>query len=128
MFMNKKSVIDFLAFFVPAILSYALFSYGDMAERIGYAIAIGAAFFLPIAAITRGADESFRKTASTSDKVNLLLTIICFPVIYMFISDFYARTQDSGRCMRAWVTLIVTMVLLLIITKISEYIIKLFER
>ena len=107
---------------ITAILSYTSFSHGDIAERIRYAIAIGIAFFFPIGAITRGADETFRKTASTSEKVNLLLTIICFPVIFMYISDYYAHNHDVGRCMRDWVTLIVTMVLLAIITKISEYI------
>lgn len=126
--MKKQTIIEIFAFLIPAVFSYMSYSYGDTAERIGYAIAIGFVFFLPISGIARGADETYRQTASVSDKVSLVLSIIAFPLIYLFISDFYSRTQNSGRCMNAWVSLIVALLLLGALVKISEYIVKLFEK
>ena len=128
--MKKQTIIEIFAFLIPAVFSYMSYKYGSTAEKIGYAIAIGIVFNLPISGIAKGADETYRQTASVSDKISLLLQIIAFPLIYLYLSDaFHSHNIDKhSRCVIAWTSLIFAILLLGVLIKISQYIVKLFEK
>lgn len=127
--MKKSTIIDIAAFVIPAILAFSSYSYGETANRIMYAIAIGLAFACPIGAITTGADAEYRKKASVSDKIGLLVTIIAFPIFYLMISSYYSRVEQyPGKPTIAWCSLLIGLAITLCISKAIAYVIKLFGK
>lgn len=129
--MKKSSIIDLASFVIPAVFAFLSYSYGDMLNRIGYALAIGLVFFYPIGMITQGADDDFRANASAADKVILLIKIIVFPVAYLLLSSFYHSHNEGysmNRVVIAWTSLILSLVITIVISKAFEYVIKLFGK
>lgn len=127
--MKKSTIIDIAAFVIPAILAFSSYSYGETANRIMYAIAIGLAFTFPIGAITTGTDPEYRKTASVSDKIGLLVVIIAFPIFYQLLSSYYSHSEHySGKSMTAWCSLLIGMAITFVISKAIAFVIKLFGK
>jgi len=129
--MKKSTIIDIAAFVIPAVLAFLSYSYGDMLYRVAYALAIGLVFFFPIGMITQGADAEYRANASTADKVILLIKIMVFPIAYFLLSSFYHNHNDEYRWERAsiaWSSLAIGIVITLVVSKIFEYVIKLFRK
>ena len=105
--MKKSIIIEIAAFAISAVIAFLSYSWGDVANRVGYAIAIGLVFCLPIGAIAKGADSEFRKNATTIEKINLLLMIVAFPILYIVISDTYSHMKNyPGKTMIAWCSFI----------------------
>ena len=106
-----------------------IYDYADTFNRIAYAIAIGLTFSIPIGSIATGADPEYRRTASLSNKIGLLIMIFAFPIFYIYLDNYY-RHMDSyaGRTVIAWSSLIIGLAIAVILAKTISYIIKLFGR
>lgn len=127
--MKKKTIIDIAAFVIPAILAYSQCSYMDVADGIGYAIAIGLTFCLPIGAIATGTDPEYRKKATTAEKISLLLTIVAFPILYLTVSNYYSHyEQYPGKTVTAWASFIIALAITFVVGKAITYVIKLFGK
>lgn len=124
--MKKNTIIDIAAFAIPAIIAFVSYDYVDMVYRVAYAIAIGLAFTFPIGAIANGADEEYRKNASTAEKINLLMAIVAFPILYLIVSGYYGHTVSKAAS--AWASLIVALFGAYCIGKAINYVVKLFGR
>lgn len=127
--MKKSTLIEIAGFVIPAILAFSSYSYGEMGSRIGYAIAIGIVFGLPISSISTGAKPEYRKKASTSEKINLLFMIVGFPILYIMVSDYYDHADRyEGKAMIAWCSLMIALAATFAIGKAIEFVIKLFNK
>lgn len=127
--MNKKTIIGIAAFGIPAILAYYYYDYAETLNRVAYAIAIGLAFCLPIGAIVEGADPEYRKKATVEDKINLLLQIVAFPIIYLLLNDYYSRIENyPGRAVIAWSSFLFGFGITYCIGKAITFVVKLFGK
>ena len=127
--MKKSTLIEIAAFAISAVIAYLSYSWGDTANRVGYAIAIGLVFCLPIGAIATGADPEYRKNATTTAKINLLLMIVVFPILYLVISEAYSHMRNyPGKTMIAWCSFLLGIGITYVIGKAIEYVMKLFSK
>jgi MFS family permease len=127
--MKKSTLIEIAAFVIAAVIAYLSYSWGDTVNRVGYAVAIGLVFCLPIGAIATGADPEYRKNATTTAKINLLLMIVVFPILYLAISDTYSHMRNyPGKTMIAWCSFLLSGGITYVIGKAIEYVINLFSK
>jgi len=124
--MKKNTIIDIAAFAIPAIIAFISYDYVDMVYRVAYAIAIGLTFTFPIGAIANGADEEYRKNASTADKINLLMGIVAFPILYLIVSGYYGHANSKAAT--AWASLMVGLIGAYCLGKAINYVVQLFSR
>lgn len=123
-----SEVYRLAGFVIPAIIAFFSWSHAETVDRLLYATGIGLLWGIPIAGIISGADDEWRKNASIDQKVNLLVSIILFPILYHLIKDFYYEHGHYGRAEITLSSVIIALLLMGVIWRAIEWIIKLFQR
>ncbi len=129
--MKKETVIQILAFIIPALIAFLSFKYSDTFFRIASCIPYGLVYCLVVSSILRGTSEEYRTNATTSEKVGLLVSIVLLPISFYYMIHVYksaGKFMGEERAGSVWASFIIAVLICVALVYAIKFVIKLFNK
>lgn len=123
---NTKIGIEIAIFVISAVIAFFSYKLGDTLSRIGYAIAIGLVFDIASTGIVNIFDEEFRENSDITGKITSLLSTLVFPILFFVLYDYFRN--DGNRCVSAWSSLFVSIIIFGALYLLVKFIAKTFNK